>query len=168
MKKIQNLKDLLIEQGRELHSSYQQELKELPNIEKKAASAKLKKIINKETQRIKSQQTNLVNVFGKLNANPNGNQSTVTKSILSEANERINNSKTKEVCDACIVNSLQQLGHKKVSDLGAISAYAKEIGNTEAATILHNSLNEEKQIGKELINLAQKDINRKAASAVTA
>jgi ferritin-like metal-binding protein YciE len=168
MNKIENLKDLLIEQGRELHSSYQQELAELPNFEKKAISSNLKKIIKKQTQITKDQQTRLTNVFGKLNANPDGNTSLTTKSILRESKDRIEHSKTGEVCDACIVNSLQQLGHKKVSDLGAIAAYAKEIGKVEAATILHQSLNEEKELGRELINLAQKDINRQAASVITA
>lgn len=168
MNQIENLKDLLIEQSRELHSSYEQELKELPKFEKKAVSTDLKKIINKQTQTIKTQQARLTNLFEKLNASPDGNHSLTTKSILKETNERIDHSETEEICDVCIVNSLQQLGHKKISDLGAASAYAREIGKIEAATLLHDSLEEDKYLGKELIKLAQRDINRKAASVITA
>lgn len=162
MSKIKNLKDLFIEQGRELQNSYEQELKELPKIEKKAGSTKLKSIINKHVQATKNQQDRLNKTFSRLNVSSNGNKNLATETILKEANRRINESENIEVCDACIIGSLQQLGHNRVADLGTLSAYAEEIGQETSAKLLHESFQEEKRLGRELIDLAKSDINKKA------
>lgn len=167
MSKIENLRDLFVEQGRELHSTYEQELKELPKFEKQVGSAGLRKIINKQVQIAKNQQDRLAETFFKLRIDPEGNKSLTAETILSETHKRINQSKNGKVCDAGIVGSLQQLGHKKIADLGALSAYADEIGQVSAALMLHQSFEEEKALGRELISLAKSDINKKAYSSAT-
>ena len=147
--------------------AYEQEMKELPIIEKKIDSKELKQIFGKHIQSTKNQQTLLKEAFTKMNFNQTGQKSLITESIFKEAHNQINNSENVEVCDACIVSSLQQLGHRKVADLGALSSFANEIGQESAANMLHNSLEEEKKQGRELIDLAKNEINKKAATQMT-
>ena len=99
---------------------------------------------------------------------PKGHKSAVTEAILKETQSKIKESATPEACDVCIVGSLQQLGHRKMADLGALSAYAKEIGQKDIASELEASYNEEKKVGKELIKLAQAEINKSAHLEMTA
>lgn len=163
MNNIENLKDLFIEQGKEMNDSYQQALRELPGIEKQAESKELKNMINEYVETTKKQQDRLKNALEKMNITHEGDKSIITETILNETERRIGHCKTADVRDACVVGALQQLGHKKVADLGAMAAYAEEIGQISAATLLRESFEEEKKIGKELIKLAQNSINRHAA-----
>lgn len=164
MNNIENLKDLFIEQGKEMNDSYQQALRELPAIEKQAESKELKNMINEYVETTRRQQDRLKNALEKINVTPEGDKSFITEAILNETERRIGYCKTADVRDACVVSALQQLGHKKVADLGALAAYAEEIGQVSAATLLRESFEEEKRMGKELIKLAQNSINKHAAT----
>lgn len=164
MKKIENLKDLFIEQSRELYDSNRQELKELPSIEKQATSTELKKIIKKQVGKVKSQQECLMDALAIFDAEPDGEKCETTEAILRHSHTLINASNDNEVRDASILNAVQQLGHRKIAGLGSTSAYARELGRESTAKSLHVLLNDEHQIDRELTLLAQDQINKQAVA----
>jgi len=164
--KIKNLKDLLIEETRELYLSNKQELKELSNIEKVATSADLKKFINKQIVASVAQQEKLDEVLKKLNYVVKRGKSETTKSILNLAQQRIKQSSEPSVRDAGIVNSLQYLSHRKIAGFGSGAAYANQIGQKETAKIFHTALKEEKKIDAQLSKLAERELNKKASISV--
>lgn len=162
--KIENLKDLLIEEGSDLYSSTQQELKELPKMESSAASPKLKDLIKRQMKVSEDQQKNLKDAFNQMNSTMESGICRTTESILNRTHEIIENSADKEVCDAGIVNSLQQLSHRKIAGFGSSAAFAEQIGQKEAAKAFKQALETEKKIDAELSSLAVNEINRKAAT----
>lgn len=164
--KINNLKDLLIEESKELYYANQQELKELPKIEKMASSPELKKFINKQRTASENQQKKFSEVLSELEVVAKRGKCETTKSILHRTELRMKQSKEDSVRDASIVNSLQYLSHRKIAGLGASAAYAKQIGQKHSAKIFHAALKEEKKIDAQLSKLAEKELNRKASIAV--
>lgn len=166
MEQIENLKDLFVEQGRELYDASLQEQKELPNIEKRAKTQELKKIINRQIKTAKDQNERLQQAFKELKAVPTGVKSLYCDAIMRQTRDLIDRCKDPEVCDAAIVGAIQHLNHHKITGYGTLAAYANELGQRDLATKLHQALEEEKTIDTELNNLAKREINKTAVTAV--
>jgi ferritin-like metal-binding protein YciE len=165
MKKIENLEDLFIEESWELYNSNKEQLQALPRFEQQSNSLALKKLINKEIQHTEKQQSWLKELLVESKVKADEGKCETTKAILREFEHKLERSKGESVRDAGIVSSLQQLGHRKIAGLGATSAYAREIGHKDRAEQLRNWLQEEKDLGRDLIQLARTDINHKASLA---
>jgi ferritin-like metal-binding protein YciE len=166
MKEIKNLRDLFLEEGREVYDANRQGLKMFKDIEAKASTDRLKNLIRKEAQQTESQQQNILEAFKRLNENCEGGKCATTQSILNRTQQFINKSNTKETRDASIISSLQQLTHMRMADLGSTAAHAREIGHEETARMFHDALEQEKKFDKELSNLAQGGINKQATYPV--
>lgn len=163
MNKLENLKDLFIAQGRELYDASRQEQRELPNIRVQVRNQQLQKIIDKQLKMAKDQDQRLKEALSRLNSSPEGEKSECCESVFRTTKTLIDRSKDAEIRDAAIINSIQRLNHNKITGLGSLAAYAKQIGQKDVAKSLHNALKEEKDIDEELSDLAEKEINKLAA-----
>lgn len=165
MKKIDNLNDLLIEQGRELYDAVRQEELELNVLEKNAQNHELKQIIHHEMDKSKGQQKLLESTFKRLKVSPEGKRNLCCTSILGEIESLISRS-GEAVRDAAVINGLQRLNHDKITGFGSLAAYLREIGEAELSDKFHNLVREERIIDSELSLLAEKSINKKARLAM--
>ncbi|MBL6448115.1 DUF892 family protein [Fulvivirga sp. 29W222] len=164
--KLENLKDLFLEQGRELHDAAMQEQKELPEILKDATNQQLKAIIDRQLKMAKTEISYLDEAFKKLRVKGQGEKNLCCESIIKQTKALIKRSKDAEVRDAAIINSIQRLNHNKITGFGSLTSYAREIGQDEIAANLHKALEQEKSIDEDLSDLAEWEVNKKAASVV--
>ena len=67
-----------------------------------------------------------------------------------------------EVMDAAIITALQHVNHYKIASYGAICTYANMLGMYPLAAAIHENLEEEKQMDRKLIIIAEEVVNRKA------
>ena len=65
--------------------------------------------------------------------------------------------------DACLIAAGQRAEHYEMAAYGTLVAWAQAMGHTEAATLLQQTLDEEKAADKKLSGLAEGGINRSAA-----
>ena len=165
-KKINNLKDLFVEQGRELYDSSLQEEKELVAIENHVSNIELKNVINRQLNTAKDQRTRLDKAFKTINAKVEGEKNECCQAVFRKTQSLIDRSGDPRIKDAVIINSIQRLNHGKIAVLGSLASYAKEIGYPEIAFSIHETLNEEKAIDRELTDLAEKEINQKALTSM--
>jgi len=165
MKKIKNLRDLFIEQGRELYDASRREQKGLSDIRQQVGEPKLKKIIDQQIIVAQEHSSRLENAFEKLKENPNGVKNTCCESMLNRTHRLAKASLNSHVRDAAIINSIQRLNHNKITGYGALTTYAKEIGHQDIALSFHEELEKERAIDRELSELAQQSTNRKAELA---
>ncbi len=165
-KKIANLKDLLIEQGRELYDATRKEQKELAKIQLKASSPKLKKVIARELDMSRQQERRLENAFRKLNVSPEGETNEVAGTILKQMTGFIDRTATNDVRDAALINAIQRLSHDKMTTFGSLASYAKEMDREDLAVVFHDAAEVEKEIDHELSELAEKEINHGAVAEV--
>ena len=66
--------------------------------------------------------------------------------------------------DACLIAAGQRAEHYEMAAYGTLIAWAEAMGHTEAAGLLHKTLNEEKAADQKLSSLAEGGINRTAAN----
>jgi ferritin-like metal-binding protein YciE len=82
--------------------------------------------------------------------------------MINEIWKLMKRSTTPEVKDAAIITAIQHIHHYDIAGYGSLSAYAKSLGLYESAHILHDMLEEEKEIDISLKFMALENINMKA------
>jgi hypothetical protein len=67
------------------------------------------------------------------------------------------------VLDAALVAAAQRVEHYEIAAYGTLIAYARQLGHEEAADLLEETLNEEKETDRKLTELAEAALNQAAA-----
>ncbi|MFH4968073.1 DUF892 family protein [Gaetbulibacter sp. M240] len=163
-KRIENLKDVFLERGRELYNASVEEQKELPRMQKQVTNSGLKQIIDLELSTASKQSLKLYDFLSKFDVKPKGEKDECCHSIVKEANKMLAKTTDSYVKDVVILESIQRLNHNNISTLGTLASYAHEIGEGTMAASLHELVDEEKRIDTKLSELAKSKINKKAAS----
>ena len=83
-------------------------------------------------------------VFGKLGAQPRAKKCEAMEGLIAEAWGLMGEIVTPEVLDAAIVTAAQKVEHYEIASYGSLNALAQELGHTDAARLLEQTLNEEK------------------------
>jgi ferritin-like metal-binding protein YciE len=84
--------------------------------------------------------------------------------IIEEAEETAGEVADKAVLDAALINAAQAAEHYEIVRYGSLIAWAKQLGRNDCASVLAQTLEEEKATDKKLTTLAESRINLRAAS----
>ena len=103
-------------------------------------------------------------VFKLVDSAPRGKKCEAIEGILAEAKEHMAEIKDKTVLDAGIIGSAQAVEHYEITRYGTLIAWAKQLGNLEAASLLQQNLEEEKHADELLTKIAESSANQKAAA----
>lgn len=76
--------------------------------------------------------------------------------LVEEAKELIDSVEKGEVLDAGLIGGAQKVEHYEIAAYGTLTALAKKLGYTEAAKLLHETLEEEKSTDEKLTQIAGK------------
>ncbi|UGU14694.1 DUF892 family protein [Sinomicrobium kalidii] len=163
---IENLRELFVQQSLLLYDTAMREQSELPYIAKNISTPELKELVQKKLRSSKNTGDFLQEVFHTMDIRHEVEKSACCECILTQTEELIDRSKDPFVCDAVIVNTLQQLCHNNIVSLGSLASYAREIGQKEIAFSLEGLSAEEENTDKELARLAKHSINRKASFSI--
>ena len=166
MNKIVNLRDLYIQQSRELYNATAREISELPKLEAESTSTELKGIITRQILKSMNQQVRLAEAMKEINASPDGESCMLTENILKQAQKNASRAADHSVRDAGIITSMQQLVHRKLAGFGTTSSFAREIGQEQSARTLHEALIEAWEIDSALSELAEEVINKLAKTTL--
>jgi ferritin-like metal-binding protein YciE len=71
--------------------------------------------------------------------------------------------KDPEVLDAGLLAAAQAVEHYEITRYGTLIAWARQLGLNDAEPVLNETLDEEKETDKMLTEIAESDVNRKAA-----
>jgi ferritin-like metal-binding protein YciE len=107
-------------------------------------------------------------VFASLEEKVRGKHCDGVAGIIEEGNSVMQEDVDDETMDACLIAAAQRVEHYEMAAYGTLAAWAKAMGHTEAASLLEETLNEEKAADENLTSLAQGGINKAAASSVHA
>ena len=160
--KLKSLKDLYVEELRDLYSAENQLVKALPKMAKAATAENLKKAFTDHLEETKGQVARLVQIFEKLGEKPTGKTCRAMEGLVIEGEELIADKPEAAVLDAGLISAAQRVEHYEMAGYGSVRAYAKALGEEEAAALLQETLDEEAAADKKLTKLAVSVINAKA------
>ncbi len=166
MEKISNLKDLLIEQIRELYHAENQQRDILLTMTDHAYDDELKVALRDHIDETDQQINRLEQVFQQLDIASFGEHSEAMKGLILECRDLVERSADPEVTDAAIVAAVQFMKHFEIAGYGSACTFANELGLKDIADSLHLSLAEEKAFDDFLSEIATEQINVKAISPV--
>ena len=129
----------------------------------KATSSELKGSLQNHLRETQTHVARLERVFQMHGAEAKGVDCPAIDGILKEADEVVGDVADKSVLDAAIVASAQAVEHYEITRYGTLIAWAKELGREDCASVLAETLAEEKRADQKLSNLAETRINRQAA-----
>jgi ferritin-like metal-binding protein YciE len=160
--KLNTLKQLYIEELRDLYSAENQLLKALPKMAKGASSEELKLAFENHLDQTKVHVERLEEIFERLDETPKGKTCQAMKGLVEEGSEILGEDGEESVRDAGIIAAAQKVEHYEIASYGTVRTFAQLLGEDEAAELLQETLDEEGEADKLLTQLAQEIVNPEA------
>ena len=164
-KDIASFEDLFLHQLQDVYYAEQQITKALPKMIEKATAPALQQGFRTHLTETENQIQRLEQVFETIGEKVKGVTCQAIDGIIKEANEVAGEIADKRVLDAALIAAAQAVEHYEIARYGTLVAWAKEIGRTEVAAILQQTLDEEHATNDKLTSLATGQVNH-AAEAV--
>jgi ferritin-like metal-binding protein YciE len=163
--KLDSLECLLVDQVQDLYDAEQRLTKALPQMAKGAHNTQLKNAIEQHLRQTQNHVNRLERVFQILGKPAEAKTCDAMKGLISEGGEILDAEGDPNVIDAAIIAAAQRVEHYEMAGYGTARALAKRLGRDSAAQLLQETLEEEKSTDKKLTELAEQEINLKAARA---
>jgi ferritin-like metal-binding protein YciE len=158
-----SLEQLLHTQLQDAYSAETQLTKALPKMAQAASSKELKAGFEQHLKETEGQVRRLQQVCKQLGCDTGGETCEAMEGLIEEGEEVIDMDADADVKDAGLIIAAQKVEHYEIALYGGLCALAKEIGKPDAATILHQTLEEEKRTDEKLTHLAEQRVNARAA-----
>jgi len=160
-----SFQDLFLDELRDLYDAEKQLVKALPKMAQKASSDDLRSAIEAHLEETRTHVDRLEQAFEMLEEKPRGKHCAGIAGIVEEAKELLDEDLDDAVLDAGIIAGGQRAEHYEMAAYGSVMAWAKALGHEEIATLLTDTLNEEKAADAKLTELAEGGINEQAAGS---
>jgi ferritin-like metal-binding protein YciE len=106
----------------------------------------------------------LEKIFQSLGESPKGKKCMGMEGLVAEGAEVIKEDFEDSVMDAALIGAAQRVEHYEIAAYGTVCAFAEELGESEQASLLNETLEEEKETDAKLTKLAEQ-INSQANEA---
>jgi len=156
---MKNLHDLFEETLRDIYYAEKAILKALPKMAKKASSEDLSAAFEEHRQQTEGHVERLEQIFEMLDKAARGKKCEAIEGLTKEADEIIKEAETDTVRDAGMLAAAQAVEHYEISRYGTLKAWAEKLGMNDAAQLLDETLQEEKETDEKLTELAESEIN---------
>ena len=153
---LETLRDLFVDELKDLNSAEQQLLKALPKMARAAKSQELKRAFESHLKETRGQVERLHQVFAGLDAIPKGKKCKAMEGLIEEAAEWMQEDADDDVMDAGLIACAQRVEHYEMAGYGCVRTYAQLLGEKKAAALLQKTLDEEGAADKKLTQLAKK------------
>jgi ferritin-like metal-binding protein YciE len=161
---MESLKELYVDELKDLWSAEAQITKALPKMIKAATHPKLKKAFNTHLKQTERQIKRLERIFKELDESPRGKKCVGMEGLLKEGAELIKERPQADVLDAGLIAAAQHVEHYEIAGYGCVRTWARQLGEERHAELLQETLDEEEMTDKLLTDLAESSINIDAES----
>jgi len=163
MANMVSLKDLMQDELRDIYDAEKQLTKALPKLAKKATNEQLREAIEQHLQETEGHVERLERVFQQLGMPAKGRKCEGMQHLIDEGTTRIGDADEDATRDAVMIASAQKVEHYEIATYGTLRTWANLLGHTEAASLLEETLEEEKQADQKLTQVAESFVNAQAA-----
>src|SRR5262249_11415180 len=141
----QGLRDVYIDQLKDLYSAENQLVKALPKMAKAASSEELRQGFEEHLEQTKGHVERLEQIFNALDESPKGKKCAGMEGLIKEGGEVIDEGFEDAVLDAALIGAAQRVEHYEIAAYGTACAFAELLGETEHVALLKETLQEEKE-----------------------
>jgi ferritin-like metal-binding protein YciE len=160
-KRLNDLRDLLHHELRDLYSAEKQITEALPKMAKAARSRDLRSAFEHHLEQTRKQVERLERVAKEMNFDIGGMECKAMKGIIKEGEEMIHEEADDAVNDAGLIAAAQRVEHYEIAGYGTVVTYLKLLGHDEHQKLLAETLKEERSTDEKLTAIAE-EINVEA------
>lgn len=157
-----SLRELYIDELRDLYNAETQLVKALPKMAKAASNDQLRQAFEEHLRQTSEHVSRLEQIFEQLEEKPSGKKCLGMEGLVKEGAETMKEDYVKEVKDAAIIGAAQRVEHYEMAGYGTVRTLAELLGENQQVSLLEQTLEEEKEADQKLTQLAEQ-INPKAA-----
>src|SRR5207253_1448618 len=107
----------------------------------------------------------LEQAFEQLEMPARGKKCEGMKHLIEEGNDLIADAEDDAARDAVMIAAAQKVEHYEIASYGTIRTWANLLGHNEVASLLEDTLEEEKEADQKLTGIAESFVNEQAAEA---
>jgi ferritin-like metal-binding protein YciE len=158
------LRELFLDELKDIYWAEKALVKALPKMAKKATSSELVAAIEDHLAVTETHVERLEQVFDTLGEKAAAKKCEAMDGLITEAEDLMKEIEDGVVRDAAIISAAQKVEHYEIASYGTLVAFANTLGESEAAELLEETLDEEKEADQLLTEIAMSSINLDAAS----
>ena len=159
--KKDSLRQLYVDELKDLYSAETQIVKALPKLAKAATKAELRQAFEEHLRQTSEQVSRLERIFEMLGEKPTGKKCLGMEGLVKEGAETMQEDYGDSVMDSAIIGAAQRVEHYEIAGYGTVKALAELLGEDEQVSLIEQTLEEEKQTDEKLTELAEQ-INSEA------
>lgn len=159
------LEDLFHDTLKDIYYAERKILRALKKMQRAAQSPELKAAFETHHGQTEGQIERLQQVFEQIGKVPRGKTCDAIEGIIAEGEEIIEEYKDTAALDAGLISSAQAVEHYEICRYGTLKRWANQLGLSEAANLLDQTLKEEAQTDADLTKLADASANQQAQKA---
>lgn len=156
------LHDLFLDQLKDIYWAEKALTKAIPKMIKNATSQELKEALTDHLDVTEEQVSRCEEVFAAVDMKAVAKKCEAMEGLMKEATDIFESTEAGSVRDAGIICAAQKVEHYEIATYGTLVAWAKQLGETEAASLLEETLNEEKEADVTLTEIAEANVNEEA------
>jgi ferritin-like metal-binding protein YciE len=151
---MESLRELLIDQMRDLYDAEKQLVKALPKMAKTASNDELREAFENHLEQTRGHVERLERAFEMMAANAKSKPCQAMKGLVEEGKETMEEDLSEPLLDSAIICAAQKVEHYEIAGYGTLVAWANSIGLSEVAEVFEETLQEEKEADEKLTQVA--------------
>jgi ferritin-like metal-binding protein YciE len=157
--KLESIDGLFLHELQDLYSAERQLVAALPKMVKRASSDELRQAVETHLEQTKGHVSRLEKIFSDLELSAGRHKCKAMEGLLTEADEILSADGIDSVRDAAMIGAAQRVEHYEIAGYGTARTFAEMLGHAEAADLLQQTLDEEKETDQLLSGLALSEVN---------
>src|SRR5215469_10687282 len=151
-----DLRQLYIDELKDLHNAENQLVKALPKMAKAATSDELRAGFEEHLEQTRGHVQRLEQILQQMGEKTSGKKCKGMEGLIKEGKEMMEDGDLEgEVLDAGLISAAQRVEHYEIAGYGTVRTYAALLEEDEATDLLEQTLSEEKETDEKLTELAE-------------
>ena len=139
------LRELYIDELKDLYSAENQLVKALPKMAKASSSEDLRQGFEEHLEQTKGHVQRLEEIFEALGESPKGKKCAGMEGLIQEGSEAMEEDFEGSVMDAALIGAAQRVEHYEIAAYGTARAMAETLNENDHVELLEATLEEEKE-----------------------
>lgn len=156
-----SLRELYIDELRDLYNAETQLVKALPKMAKASSNEQLRQGFEEHLRQTSEHVARLEQIFEQLEEKPTGKKCLGMEGLVKEAADTMKEDYEDALMDAALIGAAQRVEHYEIAGYGTVRDFAELLGEDEHVSLLEQTLEEEKQTDQKLTELSQ-EVNQQA------
>jgi len=162
MSKLNTLQDIYIDELRDIYNAEMQITKAMPRMIKAVTNEELKAALQNHLEETETQIERMEQVFELAGQKVRGKKCAAMEGIIEEGKEILSEDIDDNALDAMIIAAAQKVEHYEIASYGTVRTWANQLGFTDQAELLEQTLEEEKAANDMLTQIAEGMVNEMA------